>query len=85
MFKVNMFYQNSTISSHTTQQRCALLQPNSNLQKRGHYGPHPQWNGSMEWFFLAEITKTDHQYSENYFFLLYVLTELVMNLAASTE
>ena len=40
----------------------------------------------MEWFSLAEITKTDHQHSENYFIrILYAacMIELIMNFATS--
>ena len=44
------------------------------VQKRGHYGPRPRWKN----FFLAEITKADHQLSESSYFIKisYFLTEL---------
>ena len=47
MFKVNMFYQNSTISSHTTQQRCArFIAAQFQFAKKGSLWTAP----SMEWF-----------------------------------
>ena len=50
--------------------KIAIFGPN--LQKRGQHGPHPQK------FFLAEMTKIDHQLSETLYFtkILYVLVEL---------
>ena len=43
-------------------------------KKRGHYGPCLRWK---KFFFLAEITKADHQLSESFYFIkIYVLTEL---------
>ena len=48
---------------------------NQFAQKRGHYGLRPRWKKK---FFLAEITKADHQLSESFYFIKisYVLTEL---------
>ena len=43
-------------------------------QKRAHYEPCPIWKK----YFLAEITKADHQLSESFYFIKtsYVLIEL---------